>query len=133
MSTNDEVQKAQEAAKQANDDGPTIFDKLLSGDIPSDVVYQDDTTFCFRDVNPQAPTHILCIPKRKDGLTGLSKADASHERILGHLLFVASQIANKECPNGYRIVINDGSDGAQSVKHLHIHILGGRQMQWPPG
>jgi len=127
----DEVEKAQ--AADVDQDGPTIFDKLLSGEIPANIVYQDDKAFCFRDVNPQAPVHILCIPKQKDGLTGLSKAKDHQAELLGHLMLVAAKVGKEECPNGYRIVINDGKDGAQSVSHLHLHILGGRQMTWPPG
>lgn len=130
MSSSDEVKKAQAAEKH---DGPTIFDKLLNGEIPANVVYQDDKAFCFRDVNPQAPVHILCIPKVKDGLYGLSAARDDQAELLGHLLLVANKVAKQECPNGFRIVINDGKEGSQSVYHLHLHILGGRQMGWPPG
>jgi histidine triad (HIT) family protein len=130
--TNDEVARATAAA--AKDPATeTIFDKLLSGAWPSDVVYEDDWAFCFRDVNPQAPVHILCIPKVRDGLTQLVHAREDQKDLLGHLLYVAKEVARKECPEGYRIVINDGKDGAQSVYHLHLHILGGRQLQWPPG
>jgi len=117
----DEVAKAKEAATAwASPDAPTIFDKLLSGEIPADVVYEDDLAFAFRDVNPQAPVHILCIPKKKDGLTGLSSAREDQKAVLGHLLYIAAQIGKKECPGGYRVVINDGKDGAQSVAYLHV-------------
>jgi histidine triad (HIT) family protein len=132
----DEVAKAQEAAAAVagNDSGePTVFDKLLSGEWKSDKVYEDDTTFAFRDINPQGPVHIVVIPKHRDGLTQLIKARPDQEALLGHLMYVASQIGKKECPEGFRIVINDGKDGAQSVYHLHLHIIGGRQMEWPPG
>lgn len=129
--SSDEVAKAQAAAP--GDDAPTIFDKLLSGAIPAKVVYEDDRAFCFRDVNPQAPVHILCIPKVKNGLSMLSKAREDQKELLGHLMYVAGEVGKKECPNGFRIVINDGMDGCQSVFHLHLHILGGRQMGWPPG
>eukprot|EP00253_Pinus_taeda_P009209 PITA_09209 len=88
----------------------------------------------FRDIAPQAPTHIIIIPKVRDGLTGLSKAEERHEDILGHLLYTAKVIAKQEgLSDGFRIVINDGPTGCQSVYHLHIHLLGGRQMNWPPG
>eukprot|EP00548_Thalassiothrix_antarctica_P020123 CAMPEP_0194188546 /NCGR_PEP_ID=MMETSP0154-20130528/55472_1 /TAXON_ID=1049557 /ORGANISM="Thalassiothrix antarctica, Strain L6-D1" /LENGTH=143 /DNA_ID=CAMNT_0038909059 /DNA_START=260 /DNA_END=691 /DNA_ORIENTATION=+ len=142
---NDEVAKAKEAATEqkkgdtdtnTHEDGagpPTIFDKLLSGEWPSDIVYEDDQAFCFRDVSPQAPVHILVIPKKRQGLTQLSKATPEHKALLGHLLYVAQEIGSKECPDGFRIVINDGENGAQSVYHLHIHIMGGRSMKWPPG
>lgn len=88
----------------------------------------------FRDINPQAPTHILIIPKVKDGLTGLSKAEERHVEILGYLLYVAKVIAKQEgLEDGYRVVINDGPKGCQSVYHIHVHLLGGRQMNWPAG
>ena len=131
----DEVAKAKVAALQAlSDDGAaTIFDKILAKQIPSDVVYEDDLCYCFRDIAPQAPTHILCIPKVRAGLTQIRNASESHEALLGHLMVKASQIGGKECPQGFRLVVNDGEHGAQSVYHLHIHILGGRQLTWPPG
>ncbi|KAH0454117.1 hypothetical protein IEQ34_016041 [Dendrobium chrysotoxum] len=115
-------------------DGPTIFDKIIKKEIPATVVYEDDKTLAFRDINPQAPTHILIIPKVKDGLTGLSKAEERHVEILGYLLYVAKLVAKQEgLDDGFRTVINDGPNGCQSVYHLHIHLLGGRQMNWPPG
>jgi len=135
----DEVSKAKEAAKvfdlsSSDGAGPdTIFDKLLSGEWPTDKVYEDDRAFAFRDVSPQAPIHILVIPKNRDGLVSLSTARENQKELLGHLMFVAQEIGKKECPKGFRIVINDGEQGAQSVFHLHLHILGGRQMNWPPG
>lgn len=130
----DEVAKAQATGAGAADMGaPTVFDKILSGEWSSDKVYEDDTVLAFRDINPQAPIHILVIPKYRNGLTALSKAQANQKELLGHLMFVASEVAKKECPNGFRIIVNDGVDGAQSVMHLHLHIMGGRQMGWPPG
>eukprot|EP01018_Ginkgo_biloba_P038032 Gb_17265 [translate_table: standard] len=124
-----------EAALAATpEDKPTIFDKILQKEIPSTVVYEDDQVLAFRDIAPQAPTHIIIIPKVKDGLTGLSKAEERHQDILGHLLYTAKVIAQQEgLSEGFRIVINDGPSGCQSVYHLHIHLLGGRQMNWPPG
>jgi histidine triad (HIT) family protein len=133
-SSNDEVQKAQEAAAAAADTAPsTIFDKIVSGEIPSKLVYEVDLALAFRDVNPQSPVHFLVIPKKRDGLTQLSKAREDQKELLGHLMYVAGQVGQKECPQGYRITINDGVDGAQSVYHLHLHVMGGRQMKWPPG
>jgi histidine triad (HIT) family protein len=135
----DEVSKAVEAAKvyQASDTdgaGPaTVFDKLLSGEWPTDKLFEDDQCLAFRDVNPQAPIHFLVIPKHRNGLTQLSKARDDQKALLGHLLYVAQQVGQKECPNGFRVTINDGADGAQSVYHLHVHVMGGRQMEWPPG
>jgi len=127
------VAAAASAAKSEDTDAPTLFDKLVSGDIPCTKVYEDDIALAFRDVNPQAPVHILVIPKHRNGLTMLSKAVGSQKEVLGHLLFVAGQVGKAECPKGFRLVVNDGPDGAQSVYHLHIHVLGGRQMHWPPG
>jgi histidine triad (HIT) family protein len=139
MSSSDEVDKAKEAAaayKSSDADGAgpaTVFDKILSGEWSSNKVYEDETAFAFRDITPQAPVHILVIPKERDGLTQLSKARAEQEGLLGHLLYVAQEVGKKECPEGFRLVINDGEHGAQSVYHLHIHVLGGRQLEWPPG
>lgn len=131
-----EVEKAQEAAKNnAGGDGapPTIFDKILSGDIPANKIHDDDICIAFRDVNPQAPVHFLVIPKHRDGLTQLSKAREDQKALIGHMMYVAQDLGRKECPDGFRVIVNDGKDGAQSVYHLHIHVMGGRQMQWPPG
>ncbi|KAJ3703097.1 hypothetical protein LUZ61_006802 [Rhynchospora tenuis] len=115
-------------------DSPTIFDKIISKEIPSNIVYEDEKALAFRDISPQAPTHIIIIPKVKDGLTRLSNAEERHVEILGHLLYVAKLVAKQEgLDDGFRIVINDGPLGCQSVYHLHVHILGGRQMNWPPG
>ncbi|KAF5786042.1 putative histidine triad (HIT) protein [Helianthus annuus] len=115
-------------------DSPTIFDKIINKEIPANVVFEDDKVLAFRDIAPQAPTHILLIPKVKDGLTGLSKAEERHSEILGHLLYTAKVVAKQEgLEEGFRIVINDGPNGGQSVDHIHVHVLGGRQMNWPPG
>ena len=135
----DEVAAAKEAAKtydmsSTDNAGPdTVFDKLLSGEWPSEKVYEDDRAFAFRDITPQAPVHILVIPKKRDGLVSLSKARGDQKELLGHLMYVAQEVGKKECPKGFRIVVNDGEEGAQSVFHLHLHVLGGRQMNWPPG
>ncbi|KAK9065692.1 hypothetical protein SSX86_015093 [Deinandra increscens subsp. villosa] len=115
-------------------DSPTIFDKIINKEIPATIVYEDDKVLAFRDINPQAPTHILLIPKVRDGLTGLSKAEERHCEILGHLLYTAKVVAKQEgLEEGFRIVINDGPNGCQSVYHIHVHLIGGRQMNWPPG
>lgn len=135
----DEVAAAKEAAatyKLSSEDkaGPeTVFDNILSGKWPSDKVYEDDQALAFRDISPQAPVHILVIPKVRDGLVQLSKARDDQKALLGHLMYVAQEVGKKECPKGFRIVINDGEEGAQSVYHLHLHVLGGRQLNWPPG
>ncbi|XP_009619340.1 14 kDa zinc-binding protein [Nicotiana tabacum] len=116
-------------------DSPTLFDKIINKEIPANIVYEDDKVLAFRDINPQAPVHILLIPKVRDGLTGLSKAEEKHCEILGQLLYTAKLVAKQEglLENGFRLVINDGPSGCQSVYHLHLHLLGGRQMNWPPG
>lgn len=135
----DEVVAAKEAAvayKLSSDDkaGPaTVFDKILSQEWSSSKVYEDDLAYAFRDITPKAPTHILVIPKVRDGLVQLSKARVDQKALLGHLMYVAQEVGKKECPKGFRVVVNDGEDGAQSVYHLHLHVMGGRQMTWPPG
>mmetsp|Transcript_79278 Transcript_79278/g.158322 ORF Transcript_79278/g.158322 Transcript_79278/m.158322 type:complete len:160 (-) Transcript_79278:40-519(-) len=118
------------------DDAPgTFFDKIIDGTVPADIVYQDDEALAFRDIAPQAPTHVLVIPKKRSGLTQLTKATPEHKLLLGHLMYVASEVARMEglSTGGCRFVVNDGVDGCQSVYHLHIHVLGGRKMGWPPG
>ncbi|CAL9193999.1 14 kDa zinc-binding protein-like [Musa acuminata AAA Group] len=123
-----------DSEKEATEAPTTIFDKIIKKEIPSTVVYEDDKVLAFRDIAPQAPTHILIIPKVKDGLSGLSKAEERHVEILGYLLYIAKLVAKQEgLGDGFRIVINDGNDAGQSVYHLHVHLLGGRQMNWPPG
>ncbi|KAF8751278.1 hypothetical protein HU200_012155 [Digitaria exilis] len=114
--------------------GPTIFDKIIRKEIPSQVVYEDQKVLAFRDISPQAPVHIIIIPKVKDGLSSLSKAEERHVEALASLLYAAKVVAKQEgLDDGFRIVINDGPKGCQSVYHLHVHLLGGRQMNWPPG
>nr|XP_034333167.1 uncharacterized HIT-like protein Synpcc7942_1390 [Crassostrea gigas] len=125
----DEVEKAKGAKKTAE---PTIFSKIVDKSIPADIIYEDEQCLAFRDVSPQAPVHFLVIPKSP--IPGLSDAQDTDLQLLGHLLLTAKRVAEREdLSNGYRLVINNGPDGAQSVYHLHIHILGGRQMSWPPG
>lgn len=122
------------AAASADAGEPTLFDKIVSKQIPATVIWEDETALAFKDISPQAPTHFLVIPKHRDGLSQLSKAQPRHETLLGHLLYVAGQVAKQEgLDGGFRVVINDGVDGSQSVYHLHLHVLGGRQMTWPPG
>lgn len=128
------VATAEQAAKKADAGEPTIFDKIVAKQIPSAVLYEDDTALAFRDISPQAPVHFLVIPKQRGGLSQLSKAQEGDERLLGHLLYVASKVAKQEqLSHGYRVTINDGPNGCQSVYHLHLHIMGGRQLAWPPG
>ncbi|XP_027089078.1 14 kDa zinc-binding protein-like [Coffea eugenioides] len=132
--TNDEETSARVAAADADTGGPTIYDKIIAKEIPSTIVYEDDKVLAFRDINPQAPVHVLVIPKSRDGLTQLGKAEKRHGEILGELLYAAKIVAEKEgIVDGFRVVINSGPTACQSVYHLHLHVLGGRQMAWPPG
>ena len=110
----------------------TLFSKIIRREIPADIVYEDDQCLAFRDITPQAPTHILVIPKKP--IAKLSEVQAEDKALLGHLLFVVSEIAREQAlEKGYRIVINTDEDGGQTVFHLHLHMLGGRSLTWPPG
>jgi histidine triad (HIT) family protein len=110
----------------------TIFGKIIRREIPADIVYEDDLAIAFRDVHPQAPVHILVIPKKP--IPSLAAAEPEDLALLGHLLLTVKQIAHQEkLDNGYRVVINTGDEGGQTVYHLHLHILGGRNLKWPPG
>jgi len=108
-----------------------LFCKISSGQVPSKVVLQDDEMFAFEDINPQAPVHVLVVPKRHVG--GLN--DAGDRALLGRLLETAARVAKKKgiAESGYRVVANSGREGGQTVFHLPVHVLGGRQMTWPPG
>ena len=110
----------------------TIFQKIIDRQIPADIVHEDDLCLAFHDVHPQAPTHVLIIPKQP--IASLAHAVDSDQALLGHLLLVARRLAVQlGLSNGYRTVLNCGRDGGQSVDHLHIHLLGGRPLGWPPG
>ncbi len=111
----------------------TLFEKICQGDIPAAVVYQDDLCVCFRDIAPQAPTHLLLVPRK--AIPRIAEATQDDEKLLGHMLLQVQQIARKQglLENGFRLVINNGRDGGEAVPHLHIHILGGRPLSWPPG
>jgi histidine triad (HIT) family protein len=111
----------------------TLFEKIISREIPADVVYEDDLVVAFRDVKPQAPTHVLIVPRKP--ISRIAEASAEDHRVLGHLLLKAAEVATRVGlkESGYRLVINNGRDGGESVPHLHCHILGGRPMTWPPG
>ena len=109
-----------------------LFCKIISGDIPSKKVFADDRTYAFRDINPQAPAHGLVVPRKH--IASLAEPGADDAELLGHLQIVAAKIAVSEgLRRGYRTVINTGNDGGQTVDHLHVHLLGGRPMAWPPG
>ena len=110
----------------------TIFGKIIRREIPADIVYEDDLALAFKDITPQAPTHILVIPKKP--IPKLEDSAPEDQSLLGHLLLTAKKVAAEAgLSNGYRVVINNGDDGGQTVSHLHLHILGHRPMKWPPG
>ncbi len=111
----------------------SLFTRIIEGEIPADFVHQDEHCVAIRDINPQAPVHLLVIPRKPLG--GIQSAGDEDRALLGHLLLVARRLAETEgiAEAGYRLVINAGSDGGQEVPHLHIHVLGGRPMRWPPG
>lgn len=111
----------------------TIFERLIDGEIPTEIVYQDDLVFAFRDINPKAPIHILIVPKKP--IPRIAESTLDDQFLLGHLLLKAAHVAKVIGleGTGYRLVINNGHDGGETVPHLHCHILGGRLMDWPPG
>ncbi|MDH4404554.1 MAG: histidine triad nucleotide-binding protein [Cyanobium sp. D14.bin.5] len=109
----------------------TIFGRILRGEIPCDQVYADEHCLAFRDVTPQAPVHVLVIPRQP--IAQLADVTEAHELLLGHLLLVAAQVARQEGLESFRTVINSGADAGQTVFHLHVHVIGGRPLAWPPG
>lgn len=109
----------------------TIFGKILRGEIPSDRVYEDDRCIAFRDINPAAPMHILVIPRKE--IARLSEMDASDEPLVGHLMRVATLVAKEQGFDDFRLVVNNGAGAGQTVFHLHVHVIGGRGLHWPPG
>lgn len=108
-----------------------IFGRILRGEIPCQEVYADDLCLAFRDVNPQAPVHVLVIPR--EPIAQLGEATAEHQALLGHLLLVAAKVARLEGLESWRTVINSGAEAGQTVFHLHLHVIGGRPLAWPPG
>jgi len=109
-----------------------VFCQIVDGSIPSKAIYQDDLCYSFADLNPQAPVHILVVPR--EHIASIAHAEKSHRALLGHLHWAAAEIARtKGLSQGYRTVINTGPDGGQTVEHIHIHLIGGRPMAWPPG
>ena len=111
----------------------TIFEKIINREIPADVIYEDEQVFCFRDAQPQAPTHLLLVPKKP--LPRIAAAEEQDAALLGHLFtripIIAKQVGFSE--SGFRAVVNNGPDGGETVPHLHVHLLAGRPLQWPPG
>ncbi len=111
----------------------TLFEKIAAREIPAAIVFEDESVLAFRDINPQAPTHLVIVPKK--AIPRIAEAQADDQKILGHLLLKAAEVAAKLGldKTGYRLVINNGKDGGETVPHLHCHILGGRHLAWPPG
>jgi histidine triad (HIT) family protein len=111
----------------------TLFEKIIARQIPAAIVYEDDLVLAFKDINPQAPTHILIVPKKP--VPRIGEAAPGDQALLGHLLLKAAEVARTAglAADGYRLVINNGRNGGESVPHLHCHILGGRPLHWPPG
>jgi histidine triad (HIT) family protein len=110
----------------------TLFEKIIAREIPAAIVYEDDLVLAIRDINPQAPVHVLIVPKKL--IPRIAEAEADDQQLLGHLLLKAAEVAKKlDLKSGYRLVINNGADGGETVPHLHVHILGGRHLAWPPG
>jgi histidine triad (HIT) family protein len=111
----------------------TIFTKIINKEIPADILFEDDDVLAFRDINPQAPIHFLVIPKKE--IKTLNDIEEDDKDLIGKLFIIAKQLAKSEgiSDNGYRTIFNCNEHGAQTVYHIHLHVLGGRQMTWPPG
>jgi histidine triad (HIT) family protein len=110
----------------------TLFEKIINREIPADIVYEDELSLAFKDINPQAPVHVLIIPKKP--IEKLSDANIEDQALLGHLMLVAGKIAEQlNLDNTFRIIINNGAGAGQSVFHLHLHLISGRPLSWPPG
>ena len=111
----------------------TIFKKIIDKEIPADIVYEDDICLAFKDIDPKAPVHVLIIPKKE--IPSMAEATEGDKELLGHMMVTASQVARDlgVSDSGYRLVVNTNKEGGQEVYHLHMHLLGGRQMEWPPG
>ncbi len=111
----------------------TLFEKICTGEIPADIVYSDELCVCFRDISPQAPTHVLLVPRKP--VARLAEATAEDAALLGHMMLVVGKIARELGidESGFRLAINNGPDAGEAVPHLHMHILAGRKLEWPPG
>jgi len=110
----------------------TLFGKVIRREIPADIVYEDELCLAFRDINPQAPTHVLLIPKK--AIAKLTGAEAGDQALLGHMMLAAAKVARQlGVEDAFRVVVNNGAEAGQSVFHLHLHILAGRKLRWPPG
>lgn len=110
----------------------SIFTKIIQRELPADIVYEDDRCIAFRDINPGAPVHLLVVPR--EPLDRIENMQPEQEAMVGHLMYVGAQVAKAEgLENGFRLVMNNGEDAGQAVFHIHLHVLGGRKLGWPPG
>lgn len=111
----------------------TLFEKIIAREIPANIIFEDDSVIAFRDIKPAAPVHALIVPKKP--IPRVAEAEEMDQAVLGHLILKAAEVADKLglTQSGYRLVINNGPDAGESVPHLHLHILGGRSLSWPPG
>jgi len=110
----------------------TLFEKIIAREIPAQIVFEDDLVLAIRDIHPQAPVHVLIFPKKP--VPRIAEATPDDHKLLGHLLLKAAAVAKQlDLKSGYRLVINNGADGGETVPHLHVHIVGGRPLAWPPG
>ncbi|WP_299459471.1 histidine triad nucleotide-binding protein [uncultured Gimesia sp.] len=112
--------------------GKTIFKKIIDREIPAEIIYEDELCLAFKDVNPQAPVHVLVIPKQE--IPSMAHLEFADQELAGHLILTVGKLATMlGLENGYRMIVNTGTEGGQTVDHLHLHLLGGRSMHWPPG
>lgn len=110
----------------------TLFERIMAGTIPAEIIHEDEQCIAIRDINPQAPVHFLVIPRTV--IPRIAEAKPEQAALLGHLLLTAGELAKKEgLAEGFRVVINNGPDGGETVPHLHVHVLGGKKLKWPPG
>lgn len=114
-------------------DQPTLFERIIAREIPAEIVYEDDLCLCFHDIAPQAPVHLLLIPKKP--LPRIALAESIDQSLLGHLMLKVGEIARQQgyAEDGFRVIVNNGKNGGEAVPHLHLHLLAGRPLKWPPG
>ncbi len=114
-------------------DQPTLFERIIAREIPAEIVYEDDLCLCFHDIAPQAPVHLLLIPKKP--LPRIALAESIDQSLLGHLMLKVGEIARQQgyAEDGFRVIVNNGRNGGEAVPHLHLHLLAGRPLKWPPG
>lgn len=114
-------------------DQPTLFERIIAREIPAEIVYEDDHCLCFHDIAPQAPVHLLLIPKKP--LPRIALAESIDQSLLGHLMLKVGEIARQQgyAEDGFRVIVNNGRNGGEAVPHLHLHLLAGRPLKWPPG